>query len=392
MGPAATVTLVSIFSAESELRRARATLEDARKRQAAEDKKAADADKAAATKEASARRTSSASTQQSYLRDAQRKRDDANKARTKAADHSGKAATAQVQVHRAEQKLAVAKAAEEKKRDDASEQARKKREADEQRQRQEADRAMRRAADENARAERARQVADTARDRQVAELEAQLADARATLESRPWDTVPEQITVLVITAQPNGVPPLRIDREIRQIQEQVRSSELRDSITFEYRPATRVTDLLQHLNEVAPDVIHFSGHGEDAGIVLHDVQDRPRLLSDEDLRALLAVAPRRLKLVVLNACNSADQARVAIEHVDAAVGMTTSILDESARVFAGQLYNSLGFGRSLGLAFDQAKLQVQLTFNALSGDPTLAVADGLDANDIIIVSPAEPTT
>lgn len=60
--------------------------------------------------------------------------------------------------------------------------------------------------------------------------------------------------------------------------------------------------------------------------------------------------------------------------------------------FAGQLYNSLGFGRSLGLAFDQAKLQVQLTFNAVSGNPTLTVTDGLDANDIIIVSPVEPIT
>jgi hypothetical protein len=383
---------VSISFAESELRRARTALEDARKRQATEEKKAAEADKAASAKETSAQRPSSTSMQQSYLRDAQRKRDDANKARAKAADYSGKAATAQAQVHKAEQKVALARAAEEKKRNDAAEQARKKREADEKRQRQDADRAARRAAEETARSERARQVADAARDREVAELQSQLANARATLESRPWDNVPEKITVLLITAQPDGVAPLRIDREIRQIQEQVRSSELRDSITFEYRPATRVTDLLQHLNEVEPDVLHFSGHGANAGIVLHDAQERPRQLSDEDLRALLAVAPKRLKLVVLNACNSADQARVAVEHVDAAVGMTSSILDESARVFAGQLYNSLGFGRSLGLAFDQAKLQVQLTFNAVSGDPTLAVTDGLDANDIIIVSPAEPAT
>jgi hypothetical protein len=50
--------------------------------------------------------------------------------------------------------------------------------------------------------------------------------------------------------------------------------------------------------------------------------------------------------------------------------MEQSIADESARVFAGQLYNALGFGHSLGLAFEQAKLQVQLTFNAVSGDPT----------------------
>jgi hypothetical protein len=69
---------------------------------------------------------------------------------------------------------------------------------------------------------------------------------------------------------------------------------------------------------------------------------------------------------------------VAIRRLPAAVGMNQSIEDEAARVFAGQLYNSLGFGQSLGLAFKQAKLQVELTLGALSGQPELFVADGVD--------------
>src|SRR3954468_10104681 len=99
---------MSISPAESELRRARASLEDARRRQAAEEKKASDADKAAASKEQSASRTSTASMAASYLRDARRKRDDAQKARTKAADFSVKVATAQSNVHKAEEKLTKA--------------------------------------------------------------------------------------------------------------------------------------------------------------------------------------------------------------------------------------------------------------------------------------------
>lgn len=66
-----------------------------------------------------------------------------------------------------------------------------------------------------------------------------------------------------------------------------------------------------------------------------------------------------------------------------------SIDDEPARVFAGQLYNSLGFGRSLGLAFEQARLQVDLTFGDVSGDPQLVVADGVEADDLVIVAPGE---
>lgn len=380
---------MSISTAESELRRAKTSLEDARRRQAAEEKKAADAGKAAASKEKSARTTKSASLASSYVRSAESKRAEEQKAKEKASDFSAKVAAAQTAVHKAQDKLDKAKAAEDKKHDDKAAKERSKREADEKRQRQDAERASRRAAQEQAAAERARQVREAARDAHVESIESELAEARATLDSRPWENVPEKITVLFMTAEPDGPERLHIDREIREIQEQVRSSKLRDSIAFEYRHAVRVTDLLQHLNEVEPDVAHFSGHGHDAGIALHDAKDSVQLLTNEQLAKLLAAAPKRLKLAVFNSCNSAEQARVAVEHVDAAVGMQQKIGDSTARVFAGQLYNSLGFGRSLGLAFEQALLQVELTFNAISGDPTLVVADGLDANELVIVSPRD---
>jgi hypothetical protein len=142
---------------------------------------------------------------------------------------------------------------------------------------------------------------------------------------------------------------------------------------------------------VEPDVVHFSGHGADAGLALHGDDDQVRLLTNDALRMVLAAAPKPMRLAVFNSCHSAEQARVAVEHVDAAVGMEQSIADDSARVFAGQLYNSLGFGLSVGLAFDQARLQVQLSFNAVSGEPTLVVADGLEADEIVIVAPADKT-
>jgi hypothetical protein len=353
---------MSVFTAENDLKRARRALDDARKRQAAEERKAVEADKAAASKQRSAARTSTASSGQNYLRSAETKREEARKARAKAADYSAKIATAQANVHKAEVKLEKERARE-----------RSKQETGQERRRLAAESALR--------------AADQQRARQVAMLETDLADARATLESRPWENVPEKITVLFITADPHGVQPLHIDREIRQIQEQVRSSRLRDSIAFEYRHAVRVTDLLQHLNEVSPDVVHFSGHGADAGIALHDADDTVRLLSNAQLGKVLAAAPKRLKLAVLNSCESAEQAQTAVEHVDAAIGMEQTIEDEPARVFAGQLYNSLGFGNSLGLAFSQARLQVDLTFNAVSGNPVLVMAEGINADELVIVSP-----
>ena len=378
---------MSVSLAESALKRARSELEGHRKKQASEEKKCADAEKAEASKRRSAGSTSSESSRRSYLRDADRKDDDANRARSAAAAASGKVADAQGKVHKAQADLDKARAAEQKKRDDQAERDRKKREADERRQR---DRAARVAKD----AERERERADAARDAQLGGLGSDLslvrgdaAVARAVVDARPWENVLERITVLILTAEPDGEDRLRIDRELREIQEQVRSSELRDSITFEHRHAVRFGDLIQHLNETEPDVIHFSGHGSRGGIALHADDDTTKELTNEQLDQVLGVAPKPLKLVVFNSCNSAEQARIAVRHATAAIGMDEPIGDEVARVFAGQLYNSLGFGRSLGLALRQALLYVEMQLDHISGEPTLVLAEGVDADELIVVNP-----
>lgn len=71
----------------------------------------------------------------------------------------------------------------------------------------------------------------------------------------------------------------------------------------------------------------------------------------------------------------------------AAVGMSQSIEDEAARVFAGQFYNALGFGQSLELAFEQAALQVQLTLGKPSGHPELFAAEGVEPGKLFVVAP-----
>ncbi len=378
---------MSVSLAESALKRVRTDLERARKKQADEEKKCSNAEKAAADKRRSAARSSSDSLRRSYLRDAERKDEEANTARSATATASGKVADYQPKVHKAEADLDKARAAEQRKQTEKAERDRKKREADERRQRERAERLARDA-------ERERERADAARDAQLGHLgsglsvmEGDVAATRAIVNARPWENVPERITVLILTAEPDGEDRLRVDRELREIQEQVRSSELRDSIAFEHRHAVRFGDLIQHLNETDPDVIHFSGHGSRGGIALHAEDDTTRELTNEQLDQVLGIAPKPLKLVVFNSCNSADQARVAVGHAAAAIGMDEPIGDEVARVFAGQFYNSLGFGRSLGLALRQAMLYVEMQLDHTSGEPTLLLAEGVDADELIVVDP-----
>ena len=81
------------------------------------------------------------------------------------------------------------------------------------------------------------------------------------------------------------------------------------------------------------------------------------------------------------------QAENIVEHVDAAIGMNTSIGDEAAVVFASQFYSSIGFGKDLKTAFNQAKASLMLEGISEETTPELFVREGLQAENIILVQP-----
>jgi hypothetical protein len=94
-----------------------------------------------------------------------------------------------------------------------------------------------------------------------------------------------------------------------------------------------------------------------------------------------------IRLVFFNTCYSHEQAKGVVQHIEAAIGMNTSISDDAAIIFAAQFYSALGFGLSVETAFQQAKSALMLEGIAEENTPELFVQDGLNANDIIIVKP-----
>ena len=65
--------------------------------------------------------------------------------------------------------------------------------------------------------------------------------------------------------------------------------------------------------------------------------------------------------------------------------MSDSIDDETACVFAAQLYSSIGFGRSLKTAFNQAKAALLLENVPDKNVPTLYTRDDVNANELYLV-------
>lgn len=358
---------MSVSLARQSLASARKELEAHLAKQVTEEKKAAALDREADTKLRSARSTKSPSLQDSYTKQAIKKREDASAARERAAKHAANAAKTQAKVHQAETNLRVQEQAEAKKLETKRVAADKKAAADR---------------------ERAERRKDAAHDREVAGLRARLDEQDRLLTSAPWQQVPEAITVLFIASSPEDQQGLRIDREMREVQQKVRSADHRDSLHFEFAVAAQAADLLQRLNESKPDVVHFSGHSNRDGLAMEDQDGLTRVLSTKELAMLLSVSSRRIRLAVFNSCESAEHAEEAVAHLDAAIGMDQPIGDDAAQTFAGQLYSSIAFGQPLSLAFAQAVLQMQMVLGAQSGEPQLFLADGIDGDELVLVKPS----
>jgi hypothetical protein len=279
--------------------------------------------------------------------------------------------------------------AEEKLRTEEDRERKQQERADEQKKRQEDQRrrqAERSEASQRRREEQAQRSAERQRDQREAEQDYKITELERRLEEASRRAAPPEVAVLFLASSPEDQPPLRLDKETREIEKRVRASDYRDSIYFRPHMARQLSDLLDDLNEVRPAVLHFSGHGSESALAFEDADGDTKLLDNALLGRLLEAAAGGVRLIVFNSCDSSAQAELAVEHVELAIGMDTAIDDEDAKVFAGQFYNSLGFGLSVAEAFRQAKVQVELAGG--SGEvPRLVSAEGLDPEVVVLVNP-----
>src|SRR6185295_10288157 len=67
--------------------------------------------------------------------------------------------------------------------------------------------------------------------------------------------------ILFLAANPAHTSPLALDRECAAIECELRLSEARGDFDFRSKWAVGIDEMMRHLNELHPTIIHFSGHG-----------------------------------------------------------------------------------------------------------------------------------
>lgn len=192
-------------------------------------------------------------------------------------------------------------------------------------------------------------------------------------------------TILFLASNPSDTPQLELAAEAREIEEKLRLAEHRDAFTFKTRWAVRTDDLIQALNQDRPTIVHFSGHGSGVtGLVLQDSNNTEKLVSTSALKRLFNTLKDDIRVVVLNACFSVEQADAIAQVIDCVIGMNDTIGDVSARNFAASFYRALAFGRSVQNAFDQGVASIELDDLQDEMVPKLIVRPGVDASHIVL--------
>jgi hypothetical protein len=197
----------------------------------------------------------------------------------------------------------------------------------------------------------------------------------------------DHLNVLYLTADSDKSRPLRVDAEMRWVQEAIRGSKFRDSISVEYRPAADLKTLLNGLNDFRPQVIHFSGHGNMHGLAMDNAKVGKRAdeaVSFSLLARALAATDSRPTVVVLNSCDSFGARKALLKLGLIVISMKTSISDIAAVAFAPPFYAAVASGQSVKSAFAQGIVAVEAASISEADTPQIFCPKDVNPAKIIL--------
>lgn len=183
-------------------------------------------------------------------------------------------------------------------------------------------------------------------------------------------------TILILAANPKNTPSLRLDQEVREIDNGLERSRKRDEFILKQKWAARPADVRRAMLDYKPNIIHFCGHGlGEEGIAFEDENGQAKLVSADTLAGFFKLFADRVECVILNACYSEVQAEAITKYIPYVIGMKKAIGDAAAVEFSVAFYDALAAGGSIEFAYELACNSVQWTGIHENFAPVLRCAD-----------------
>ena len=197
----------------------------------------------------------------------------------------------------------------------------------------------------------------------------------------------KHLTVLYLTSSPDPDNPVRVDAEVRRVQEAIRASKYSENVTVHFRPAADLNSLIDGLNDHRPQIVHFSGHGNEDEILTDSGEvgkDSGKILTFDLLAKALAATDSPPEVIVLNSCKSSPAKKSLLPNANIIVTMTTSISDIAASAFAPRFYAAIAAGQSVKAAFEQGKVAVEAVSISEANTPELHCAPSVNPATTIL--------
>lgn len=157
--------------------------------------------------------------------------------------------------------------------------------------------------------------------------------------------------ILILSANPKATSRLRLDEEIREIEEGLRQSKHRGQFESRSKSAVRPRDIRKAMLEIEPQIVHFSGHGKEEGILVEDGLGFAVPVTSKALSGLFELFAEQVECVIFSSCYSESQADAVNEHIKFVIGMRGEIKDKAAIEFSVGFYDALCAGRSIEECF-----------------------------------------
>lgn len=166
------------------------------------------------------------------------------------------------------------------------------------------------------------------------------------------------LKILFLSSSPKDEERIRVDIELRRLEEELEAAKFRDNIVLSKKVAVKPETISKAMLDFTPNIVHFSGHGSVDGIAIEDEGGKSILFPSEGLQRLFSLFRDSLNCVVLNACYSENQAITISKEGIYVIGMKNAISDKGAIKFSVGFYQAIGYQKGIEFAFDMGMVLI----------------------------------
>lgn len=196
--------------------------------------------------------------------------------------------------------------------------------------------------------------------------------------------------VLMLTSNPVGTDKLQLAEEHSRISVKIQNAVNANQFPIKSRWAVTFSEFTEALVDEMPNIVHFSGHGENnhkatvssgshrgqgldeensssthSGIYLTDEDGRDPIFVNTGIlehlfKNMIELNEVPIKIVIFNSCYSEEQASALAAFIPHVIGTSSAIKDKAAIAFATGFYSFLIRGKGIKSAWSNGVTQAML--------------------------------